>query len=183
MSLPVLVTPPGELPVSKEEAKKHLRIDFADDDDLVTSLIEAATGYLDGAGGLLGRALVTQTWRLDLPAFPHGGRLELPLRPVQSASVAYRDALNAPQAYAADNHALAGSAVLFTGPSPALFNRHDALQVTFVAGYGAAADVPAAIRQAVLLMVGSLYDNRGATMEDLTGGAVGALLAPYRLWH
>jgi len=67
---------------------------------------------------------------------------------------------------------------------PATATRPDAVTVTFSAGYATAADVPAAIKQAMLLMVGFWYETR----EDATiGAAVHAiplsadrLLAPYR---
>lgn len=80
MLAPVRVTPPAEPPVSLEEAKAHLRVDFGDDDLYVAGLIEAATAHLDGWSGILGRALVTQTWRQDLCGFPRDGVIRLPWR-------------------------------------------------------------------------------------------------------
>ena len=54
-------------------------------------------------------------------------------------------------------------------------------QIRFTAGYGAPTDVPAAIRQAMLLLVTQWYEHRQVTG---TGTAlpfsVEALLAPYR---
>jgi len=57
--------------------------------------------------------------------------------------------------------------------------------VTFVSGYGAAAAVPKAIKQALLLLIGHLYENREAvTTANLNElpMAVNALLYPYRVW-
>ena len=51
-----LVTPPAEEPVSLAEARLHLRVDFTDDDALITSLIAAAR---QAAETLTGRQFVT----------------------------------------------------------------------------------------------------------------------------
>lgn len=64
------VTPPSDVVVTVEEAKARLRIDFDDDDDLIDAFIRAATDYLEGPRGYLGRALLDQTWDLYLDAFP-----------------------------------------------------------------------------------------------------------------
>ncbi len=58
---------PASEPVTLVEAKLHLRVDFADDDTLITMLIGAAR---EQAEALCNRALVTQSWDLYLDAFP-----------------------------------------------------------------------------------------------------------------
>jgi fatty-acyl-CoA synthase len=79
------------MPVTLTEIKAHCRVDGADSDAVLNALIAAAVSHLDGHTGILGRAMVTQTWRQDFEAF--GGRLRLPLWPVASVtSVTYRDA-------------------------------------------------------------------------------------------
>lgn len=53
------------------------------------------------------------------------------------------------------------------------------------AGYADAAAVPQGIKQAMLLLVGSWYENREATISGATIAevpfAVDALIAPYRV--
>jgi Phage gp6-like head-tail connector protein len=66
----VLVTPPAVEPVTLVDAKLHARIEFPDDDALVTSLITAARRYCETA---IRAALVTQTWKLMLDSFPSAG--------------------------------------------------------------------------------------------------------------
>lgn len=52
---------------------------------------------------------------------------------------------------------------------------------TFTSGYGGAAAVPAAIKAAILLHVGTLYEYRGTMAERVSPtGAYEALIAPYR---
>jgi len=185
---PVRTVAPGLAPVSLAEAKAHLRIDFTDDDTLISALIDAATAHVDGYTGILARALVTQTWQQDFCDWPGDRVLRLPLAPVASvSSVKYFDSANTEITVAeTGNYALLedarGPYIKFTSDfaAPALFDeRDDRIGVTFVAGYGGAAEVPAAIRAAVLLIVGDLYKNRDAG-EVAPNAAATALLTPYR---
>lgn len=191
MLAPVLVTPPSETPVSLAEAKAHCRVDHDDDDTLIESLIAAASGHLDGWSGILGRALVTQTWRRDFGSF--ADKLRLPLAPAASiGSITYYDGDNAQQTLSTDVYRLFTDA---RGPYVALkpdqswpgtYGRDDAVSVTFAAGYGAAAAVPAPLKSAILLLVGAWYENReqtviGVSVSELPQSvAVNALIAPYR---
>jgi uncharacterized phiE125 gp8 family phage protein len=192
MLAPVCVTPPAELPVSLDEAKAHLRIDFGDDDPYVMGLISAATAHLDGWSGILGRALVTQTWRQSLPAFPGCGVIRLPLAPVQAVTeVTYRDGDGSEQVLDAGVYssvlvdALGPYVRRCSGCSwPATAPMDDAVAVTFTAGYGGPGEVPQAIRHAILLLMGHWYANREpVNIGNITSNldfAVTALLAPFR---
>jgi uncharacterized phiE125 gp8 family phage protein len=67
---------------------------------------------------------------------------------------------------------------------PAVYRADDAITVTAVAGFGAAADIEDPILHAIKLLVGQWYDNRapiavGDTVNELPN-AVTALLANYR---
>ena len=189
MLAPVRVTAPAEAPISLAQAKAHLRIDYEDDDLYIAALIDAATGHLDGWSGLLGRALVTQTWRQDFPSLPADGKFRLPLAPVAAvSSITYLDAEGAvqtldPAAYTLPVADGLGPYVRLVAAPPATARRDDAVSVTFTAGYGPPADVPAAIRHALLLLVGHWYAAREAAsavaMTELPLG-VSALLAPFR---
>ncbi|MDP2358014.1 MAG: head-tail connector protein [Beijerinckiaceae bacterium] len=163
---PVLVTPPAAPPVSLEEAKAHLRVDHDEENALIEALIAAATAHLDGWTGILGRCLVTQTWRQDLREFPAGGTIRLPFPAPGSVSVTYYDAANAeqtlaPSAYHVLDDIRGGAIELAASASwPAVYDRPDAVSVTFNAGYGAGNAVPAALKAAIKLMIGDLYMNR-----------------------
>lgn len=179
-----LVTPPAEEPISLADAKAHLRVEHTDDDALIALYITAARQTVDGKDGWLGRALVTQTWDVSLDAFP-SGEIELPLQPLQSvASVTYDDVDGAAQTLDPAGYTFDPTGWIVAGSSgwPATLSAINAVRARFVAGYGAAADVPAPIRAALLLMVGHLYANREAPAEDALKGAAGSLLAPYRIW-
>ncbi|WP_028029895.1 head-tail connector protein [Gemmobacter nectariphilus] len=65
MSVPVLVTPATAEVVGVSDLKAFLRVDHGDEDGLIGALADAATAWLDGWGGVLGRAIMPQTWRQD----------------------------------------------------------------------------------------------------------------------
>ena len=56
---------PGAEPVTLAEAKDHLRLQHASEDELLAGLIRAAREDVERATGM---ALIDQTWRLALDA-------------------------------------------------------------------------------------------------------------------
>ncbi|WP_340583942.1 head-tail connector protein [Brucella pseudintermedia] len=185
MLAPVRTVAPATMPVSLAEAKAHLRVDHDDQDDLISAQIRAATAYLDGYAGILGQALITQTWRQDFDRF--ADRLTLPLAPVTAIdSISYFDAGNVQQVlvpglYALHADACGAYVTRRSGQSwPASFRRADAVSIIFTAGYGAAADVPEPIRQALLLIVQRLFDGADTSIDAAIEHTVHALIAPYR---
>lgn len=192
--LPVRTAAPGARILSNAEAKKHLNVDFSDDDDYIASLVLAAEAHLDGFAGVLGRALITQTWKRSFDAFPDGDVIRLPLGPLLSVStVMYYDQSGSNLAFGASSYHAISDAIgpcvklADTAVWPNTAERPDAVTVTWVCGYGAAAsDVPAPIVHAAKLIVGHLYANREAVGAAGLSGlpmAVDALIQPYRLSH
>lgn len=181
------VTAPIELPVSLADAKAHLRVDTSHEDGYIADLIARATSHLDGYSGVLWRCLCTQTWDLFFDAFPCDV-IRVPLPPLVSVNfVKYIDpggtlqTLN-PSAYDVDVKSDIGQ-IVPKETWPATKDAVNAVNVQFVAGYGAASDVPAAIRGAILLMIGADYRNRESVVDGQVAktGAVEALLAPFRM--
>ncbi len=137
------VTPPAVLPVTLEEAKNHLRVDFAEDDAAIETYLRAATEHYDGRDGLLGRCLITQTWRLSLDRFPAG--ILIPLSPCRSIdAITYADKTGALQSFTAF-HATGLSSIDGARLSPvSQWPSGSTISVTFTAGYGdTPEDVPA----------------------------------------
>lgn len=188
----VRVAGPSVDPVTLAEAKLHLRVDAADEDSLIESLIGAAVSHLD-AEGVLGRALITQSWALWVGSTP--GRVRLPMGPFQSlTSVEYYDTDNALQtATLADFETWLDGDFVIVKPKkdrvwPAAYLRPDAIKITYVAGHGdASTDIPEGVRQAILLLVGHWYENRTAASEVKLHDvpfAVGALIGTERVgWY
>jgi uncharacterized phiE125 gp8 family phage protein len=68
----ILLTAPAAEPLSLAEAKAFLRVEHDDDDGVIAALIAGARLYVEGQTR---RALLTQTWRLVLDAWPTSGRI------------------------------------------------------------------------------------------------------------
>lgn len=195
-----LLSPPASEPVSLPEAKDWMRVDIGDDDALIQSLVTAARQH---AEDLLGRQFVTATWRLSLDCFP-GGRagwgallapwawdramVRLPKAPLQSVSSAtYYDLAGTLQtlpatAYDADPASDPGRLSLAFGQSwPVTRPMPGAVRIDFVAGYGAAAQVPEGIKTAIKLLAAHWYENREAVVTGTIASkiplAVESLLA------
>lgn len=185
------VTPPSGEPVSVAEAMRHLRIDQPaagphPEEALVAALITAARQHVEETTG---RALLTQTREARWDAW--ADVLTLPVAPVQSVtSVTYVDQVGATQTLAGAAYRIdTASTLARVTPAhgitwPVAQSVTGAIAVRFVAGYGAAGDVPAALKAAMLLLVSHLYENRNAAAERaLTEIPLGvaALLSPYRV--
>lgn len=163
-----LVTGPSAYPISLAEAKAHLRVDGDEEDAQIDALIAAATAEIDGKNGWLGRALCTQTWKFTLPEFPYGG-IRLPLAPLRSiTALKYYDTSGTLQTWDASNYqVLTDLEPGIVEPVygvwwPAVRCRRDAVQITYVCGYGAPGDVLEVIRAWMKLRVGLLYNSREA---------------------
>lgn len=184
---PVLVTAPAAPVITAAEVKAHAAVDTTDDDTMLGALVDAAIAHVDGYTGILGRCLVNQSWRVDLADWPCGGLIRLPFPDVSAiTSIKYYDEDNAEQTIDDANYQRVEDArghlvrMVDDFAAPAVYDdRLDAVRVTFVAGYGAAADdVPAAIRVALWMLAAHWYSNREGQGE--VPPHVMSLLAPYR---
>lgn len=189
MLTPVLVTPPATLAVTLAEVKDHLRIEHDDHDGKLTALIRAAVDHLDGWRGTLGRALITQGWRVDMACFVDP--IRLPLLPIDTASIAvsYLPSTGGaavaldPAAIEIAEDALGVLITRASGaswPSPA--TRLDAVRVAFDAGYGpSSGDVPPAIRTALTFQVALGYEPHTPAEAEQKQRAIERLLANFRI--
>lgn len=151
-------------PVTLNEAKAHLRIDHASEDDLIAGLIRAAREEVEMTTGT---ALVHQSWRLSLDDWPKGSMLLLrrtPVREVLSVTVFDADGAGAvldPAGYQLD--ANAAPARLHLRDRPAVGLPLNGIEVDFTAGHGeAGTDVPDLLRRAVLMLVAHWFEFRAA---------------------
>lgn len=195
------ITPPTTEPITLEEARLHLRVTPDDDsppthpdDVLIMSLVSAAREYCEE---YVRRALAQQTVEVVLDDFPDN-EIQLPFSPIASiTSITYIDTDGNQQTlssalYVLDNDQEPGWVLpLINTEWPETYGVVNAVRVRYEVGYTSAQDspnsrpLPAAIRAAMLLLVGNWYENREAvvigTTQNTLSFAVEALLLPYRL--
>lgn len=177
--------PPAGQPLALAETKAFLRLDTDDEDDLVGDLITAAIGHLEAETGL---ALITQGWRLCLDDWPRDRIVCIARGPVrQIVGVTVYDADGAPAdldltGFVLDAHARPARLLLqaVTLPGQAI----NGIEIDFTAGFGdTAADVPEALRRALMLHVSHMYAFRGAVPASSQPAGVppgyGRLIAPF----
>ena len=188
----------GDRPVTVSEAKEHLRIvDFTDDDTYIGVLIDAATTWCED---YCDRTFAHKHYTVAFDDFP-SLRIELPRPPVQLASVAanatvtisYVDtsgttqtltwAQSGSQDFRLDrDHVPSLIYPLYLQDWPSVRLDDKSVQITYLAGYGGAANVPTPAKHAIKMLVGHWYASReavGSVGQDVPLG-VAALLEPLK---
>tara|TARA_R110000787_G_scaffold287_1_gene921 strand:+ start:1094 stop:1681 length:588 start_codon:yes stop_codon:yes gene_type:complete len=161
----ILITDSATESLTLAEVKTYLRIDGTDYDNILTPLIKTVRQL---AEKITGRDFIDKTWKTYLDYFPGREGIELRKSKLQSVtSINYYNKntltlLNAADYYIT-NEVDYSSIYLIEGQSyPATDNRRQAVEITFVSGYGADADaVPQALKQAMLSHVAYLFENTG----------------------
>ncbi len=201
-----VVTPPAAEPLSTAEVKLHLRVDHTSDDTLITALIVAAREHVENY--LVG-SLVEQTRAVYLSSWPYFP-LRLPCGPVQSIdSVKYTDSDGVENTVSTDLYYLSPGGELcletFESWPTARLRGPGAIEITYTTGYEPVvtvipgeeegdpdteetdygANIPQAIKQAMLLLIGEWYEQREAAADtkykiQTIPWGVKQLLAPYR---
>lgn len=192
-----VVTPPQSV-VSWEMMQVHLRgVAGEEERELVERYIAAATAWLDGPAGWLGRCLGEQTLEL---ATCHLCDRRLPCGPVVSIeSITYLDRAGDEQTMPDTDYRLLADGSIYAKRWPAVTETPESVRIRYFAGYPdrqetpeeggdpvAVSTVPEPIRQAILLLVGQWFDHREAVSVGAAPAAmpfaVDALLSPYRVW-
>ena len=190
MSLKQVVAPTLQ-PITLAEAKLHLRVDSADDDALITALIDAAT---QDAEHVMKRAVLPQQWKLTIDSFMTDSRVPAQvayastqwLGPTQSTisgfvllqvptvtavdSVKYIAATTGLQTTLANTEYLVDLGSDYVArlcPAygknwPSVRNQLAAVEILFTSGWPDVASVPSLVKQWIKLRIGGLYENREA---------------------
>ncbi len=163
---------PSSEPITLSEAKAQLRVesDFNDDDTWITSAITVVREQVEA---LTNRALMPQSFELAIAKFED--KIELPKPPFSSlTSVKYYDEDDVLQTLASSYYLVNDFAEPATinkkteQTYPSVYDRPDAVRIAFSAGYADAASVPTSIKQAMLMLLTDLYDNRSATTSSFS---------------
>jgi uncharacterized phiE125 gp8 family phage protein len=181
----ILTVPPAIEPVSLSEAKAHLRIVHADEDQLLLLLIAAARRQVEARTGLV---LIAQGWTQYLDDWPEEGIIALVPGPLS----AFNDLVTYGEDDVAATIDPAHYFVEAASRPPRLLLRGsrawarpgrigNGIAITFTAGFGAAAeDVPAPLREAVLQLTAHGFEHRGTAAPPPVPLSVETLIAPYR---
>lgn len=189
----VVYTAPTVEPVTVEDAHLHLRVDSTADDVLIYNLIIAARQRVEADTD---RALITQTWDIYCDEFPasnapflvRGGTLQT-VTSVTSYDESNVAATFASASYIADVASQPGRIVLNSTYSwPTDLRDANACVVRAVVGYGLPVAVPQQLKQAILLVVATMYEHREqVTVSQFAGQFIelprgyADCIAPYRI--
>lgn len=202
------ITEPTYQPISLAQAKAHLRVDIGDEDALIASLIIAATQYCEK---VLARSLCESTYRLTLDRFPcglvydyasasiNGWDIRFPYGSVISVeSIKYDDENGSEQTLSSSVYRLEADEIPgrvslgYNQEWPDTIKHSGAVRIIYKAGYATGdestqqAAVPAAIKQAILLLIGHWFENREAyvtgTVATKFDLAVEAILDYHKIW-
>lgn len=175
-----VVTAPTEEPLTLAEVKSHLRVDFTDEDTLISGYITAARETVEEE---CSRALVTQTLELGLDDFPIcEDRIRIPRGQLQSIdSFTYVDVdaqthtMVSGTDYKLNQYAEPAELVLpWNQIWPAvILDTAAPVKIQFTCGYGDASTVPTKAKQAMLMLIGDWYTNR----EDVVIGRTSTVAA------
>ena len=172
--------------VTEDEAKSHLRIARSNEDhhdDLVRLIQQSRENFERDTDYVI----ATGTYVVKLSEWPIGDCIELPVRPVSSiTSIAYLDTAGVSQTMSSGDYSLNtyGSrhkVQLGYGETwPTIRGWENDITITFVAGYASRSVVPANIKQACLLEIARLFENRGDSIKDEpTGKAYERIVSRY----
>lgn len=182
-----VTTAPTAEPISLADTKVHLRTvtgDTSEDSAIITPLIQAAREYCEN---ITGRALASQA----VKAYPENwGPWRLPRPPlITVASIKYYDKDGTEHTLAAADYqvdAVDGRIDILKEPIVTLRDLNP-IVVEYTCGYATGNAIPAAMRQAMLLLIGHWYTNREAVMTGATTSVevdltTRALLRQYKDW-
>lgn len=154
---------PATNAVSAAEAKSQCRVDHSDDDTYIGRLIVAAQQMVEA---YICRKLIQGTYIMELDDFPAGG-IYLPYSPVVSVdSIKYYDADNTQQTWSSANYYYniyeePCFIEYLDGDYPDVYeDRRTPVEVTFKTGYTSPNAVPEALKQAILMLVADMYEQR-----------------------
>lgn len=189
----VTLEEPNIEPVDLSLTKQHIRVDIDEDDALINFYIKTARRFCEY---WCNRSFITQTkgvW-YDYADLSRSYIISLPIGPAQSIlSIETYNEAGVPTVIDNSDSYLAGDRVIFKNSFsyPTDMRSVDSLLFSIIVGYGAdAQDVPADIREAILLLVGHMYQNREAQYDSVNGAwtknvpfSVTAMLQPYREYY
>lgn len=142
-----LIAPPTQEPVTVEAVKTYLRVDNEEENGTLENLVKAAREAVEQ---YTLRAFLRQTWELILER--PSRYIYLPRPPI----IEIEEVVAGGKPLEPGQYELLAKELLVLKAVPG-----NELRVRYVAGYGDDPnEVPVAIRQAIMMLVGHMYENR-----------------------
>lgn len=182
---------PDGYALTPEEVSDHSIIETDEWDGVLSGFIAAVHTHLDGPSGILGRAILTQTWLLELEEWPD--TIALPLEPLQSVVVTYFDTAGDEQTISSTDYVLAKAPKMrdvltwrrgFSRPGLSVDAPYP-VRFTMTAGFGGADDVPEDLKLGMKFLTAHWFEHReavviGQSANEMPMGA-SMLITPHRL--
>lgn len=156
-----LIAAPTSEPITLDDAKDALRVDYDDDDVRITGLIKVARQFAEGFTNLYFFTQTLERTYRDFPAYKFG----LNVWPLQSIdSVKYYDT-SSPSAqqtltvntqYYADVTVIGGAVEAYDA-WPAVYDKPNAVAIRMTAGYSDIDDIPEDIKEGLRAYLHVLY--------------------------
>ena len=157
-----IVSAPSSEPIAQSVAKTFLKVDTSDDDTLITNLLIACT---NSAQEYTNRFFIATTIKMIADTWKDTETL-LKSKVTSIVSIQYYDVDDSIQTLSTSVYGsdlVSQPARIFLKPNqsfPQLSERKGAVEVKYVVGQAGSDEVDDAIKQAVLLQIGNLYQNR-----------------------
>jgi len=168
-----VTTPPATTPITRDEAKSWMR-DIPDADNLIVDICIAAA--VDQGEKYTNRNFISRTYEgffscAEYSRYEIGLYIQVSRNPILSISSFEYMSNGSLVAVPSDNYELKQVSSGFPRIIFSELPNYDAdvvypFKLTFISGFGAAADVPAGIKMALLKHVAFLYENRGDVEPD-----------------
>ncbi len=186
----IMTTAPTAKALTVTEVRNHLKISTTSENTYLDNLIDVATEMVQN---YTSQTIITQTIDLHLPYFMN--RININRSPISRINhVKYYDSSNSLQTVTDTNYETSLGVEDSSDQSPVIstiipsknfsypdtYPRMDAVQIRFTCGYDAATTVPEVMRQAMLIIIGTLYLNRTDMVYKMPTLSE-YLLNPYRL--
>lgn len=184
-----LVTPSDSVTevVSLAAFKQHIKWDPTDDseDAIMGIYIASAT---EECADYIGRAILPGDWKTVFDSFYP--EVTIDVIPIDAASIVvkYYDADNAIQTLNASQYTIkthgkdAYLTIEFDGDNlPTVYDRHDAVQIEYTAGYGddETDEVPARVKLGILLQAAGHFENR---QSEQSGSSNAIVFGAHQQW-
>lgn len=176
-------------PLELAFVKSYLKVDFEDEDDYILVLIKNARDIVEQ---YTSRTLMLQTVEKSFDCFPDAYStrgLELESAPVESVeAITYLDTDGSEQTWDGEDYrVIVRQDITVITPKnrtafPTTYVEADAVTVEYKLGYPSADEVPGAFIQAMLLIIGKMYENREDSIKNMPSTSE-TLLSPYKIFQ